>query len=174
MLQVAPRQTGFNDFVLGVRFEDIPEDVIARCQDYVLDLIGVSAASTHIEASRLGREMAVRMFAAGSEDAQARILFDGRTASLSGAAYAGANQIDSLDAHDGYSPAKGHAGCGLLPGVLAFAEQLPDLTCREFLAAMVIGYEIASRAGVALHTQPLTIIHPIPGLLLRLRLWVCD
>ena len=121
MLQTTLNKPDFADFMLTTQFEDIPEDVIARCQDYVLDLIGVSAASTHIEASRLGREMAVRMFAAGSEDAQARILFDGRMASLSGAAYAGANQIDSLDAHDGYSPAKGHAGCGLLPGVLAFA-----------------------------------------------------
>ncbi len=130
MLQTAVNKSDFADFMFKTQIDDIPQDVIKRCQDYVLDLIGVSAASTNIEASRLGREMAVRMFAAGAEDAKARILFDGRTASLSDAAYAGANQIDSLDAHDGYSPAKGHAGCGLLPGVLAFAEQLPDLTGR--------------------------------------------
>ena len=60
-------------------------------------------------------------------------------------------RIDALDAHDGYSPSKGHAGCGLLPGVLAFAEQRPDLTGVEFLATMVLGYEVACRAGVALH-----------------------
>ena len=34
---------------------------------------------------------------------------------------------------------------------MAFAEARPELSGREFLTAMVIGYEIASRAGVALH-----------------------
>jgi len=141
----------FADFTLQTRFDDIPEEAILRVQDYILDLIAVSAASHDIVASKLAREMAVRQFGAGSEAEQARILFDGRNASRAGAAYAGATQIDSLDAHDGYSVAKGHAGCGLLPGLLAFAERQADLSGQDALTAMVLGYEIASRAGVALH-----------------------
>ena len=73
------------------------------------------------------------------------MLFDGRTASAAGAAWAGANQIDSLDAHDGYSPAKGHAGCGLLPGVLAFLEPDADLSGPDFLAAMVMAHSFVRR-----------------------------
>lgn len=141
----------FASFALQTSFDDVPEEVIFRVQDLILDLIGVSAAAHDIQASRLTREMAVRQMNAGSDRDRARILFDGRTASLTGAAYAGATQIDSLDAHDGYSKAKGHAGCGLLPGLLAFAERQPNLIGRDALTAMVLGYEIASRAGVALH-----------------------
>ncbi|MEM8690017.1 MAG: MmgE/PrpD family protein, partial [Pseudomonadota bacterium] len=151
MLQTAPQARPFADFVLATSADQIPDTALERVQDLILDLIGVGAAARHIDASRLGREMAIRLFNAGSDEDRARILFDGRTASLGGAAYAGATQIDALDAHDGYSPSKGHAGCGLLPGVLAFAEHKPELTGPEFLATMVLGYEIACRAGVALH-----------------------
>lgn len=142
---------GFAEFTLGTTFDDIPEAAIERAKELILDLVGVAAAAHEITASRIGRETAVRLYGAGEDDVRARILFDGRTASLAGAAYAGATQIDSLDAHDGFSRAKGHAGCGLLPGVLAFGERQSELTGRDFLTAMVLGYEIACRAGVALH-----------------------
>lgn len=141
---------GYSEFVLNTRYEDIPAPVIARVQDLILDLIGVSAAACDLDASRIVRDLAARVYANGSGADGARILFDGRVVSRAGAAWAGANQIDSLDAHDGYSLAKGHAGCGLLPAVLAFCEGR-EVSGREFLAAMVIGYEVASRGGVALH-----------------------
>ncbi len=141
----------FADFTLNTEYEAIPPEAIERAKDLVLDLIAVSAAAHVIEASRLGRETAVRLFNAAHENDRARILFDGRTASRAGAAYAGATQIDSLDAHDGFSLAKGHAGCGLLPAVLAFAEQDPGFSGRDLLGSMVIGYELGCRAGVALH-----------------------
>ena len=143
--------TTYSDFVLHTCYEDIPVDVIERAKDLILDLIGVSAAAHAIKASRLGREAAVRLFNTAIEDDKARILFDGRTASVAGAAYAGATQIDSLDAHDGYSAAKGHAGCGLLPAVLAFSEKDDHFSGRDLLTSMVIGYETGCRAGLALH-----------------------
>ena len=142
---------GVSDFTLGTKFNDVPEAAIERVKDLILDLVGVGAAAHEITASRIGRETAVRLYSAGHDDVRARILFDGRAASLAGAAYAGATQIDSLDAHDGFSRAKGHAGCGLLPGILAFGERQPDLSGQDFLTAMVLGYEIACRAGLALH-----------------------
>ena len=143
--------TTYSDFVLCTGYEDIPVDVIERAKDLILDLIGVSAAAHAIKASRLGRDTAVRLFNTATEDDKARILFDGRTASVAGAAYAGATQIDNLDAHDGYSSAKGHAGCGLFPAVLAFAEKDAYFSGRDLLTSMVIGYEIGCRAGLALH-----------------------
>ena len=141
----------FPDFALNTVYEDIPGEVIERAKDLVLDLIAVSAAAHAIKASSLGRETAVRLFNTSGENDSARILFDGRKASLAGAAYAGATQIDSLDAHDGFSRAKGHAGCGLFPAVLAFAEKDARFSGRDLLSSMVIGYEIGCRAGLALH-----------------------
>jgi len=82
-------------------------------------------------------------------------LFDGRTCSASGAALANGMTIDSVDAHDGYRPSKGHAGCGVLPGILALYDQYqsPDSPLSDILISTVLGYEIACRAGVALHAS---------------------
>lgn len=86
----------------------------------------------------------------------ARLIFDGRRASAAGAAFAGASTIDSFDAHDGHALTKGHAGVAILPALLAVADAEGMLSAEgldggELLTALVIGYEIATRAGIALH-----------------------
>ena len=79
------------------------------------------------------------------------MLFDGREASLAGAAYAAATQTDNLDAHDGYNPVKGHIGVAIIPALLALAEQAEPMSGAEMLMLVTLGYEIAGRAGLALH-----------------------
>ena len=61
--------------------------------------------------------------------------------------------IDSIDAHDGYKPTKGHAGCGVLPALLALleAQYCAEVSEEELLTGLLIGYEIACRAGASLH-----------------------
>ena len=79
------------------------------------------------------------------------MIFDGRGASVAGVAMAGGMTIDALDGHDGFNPAKGHAGCGLLPALYAVAQDNKSISGREFLLALVIGYELACRAALAQH-----------------------
>ncbi|HEX8666358.1 MAG TPA: MmgE/PrpD family protein [Beijerinckiaceae bacterium] len=138
------------DFIHGLRFEDLPAAVVAQAKRCVLDLLGVAASGLETDLSRIVRDHAVRHMGAG-EGRGARLLFDGRRASVPGAAYAGASTIDAFDAHDGHPLTKGHAGVAVLPAVLALfdSEDLDD--GREFLAALVVGYEVAIRAGIALH-----------------------
>jgi 2-methylcitrate dehydratase PrpD len=78
------------------------------------------------------------------------ILFDGRTSSASGAAMANGMMIDSLDGHDGYNDCKGHIGCPVLPAMLSFAHGT-QMSGEDFLTALVVGYEIGGRTGVAQH-----------------------
>jgi len=139
------------DFTFDLAFEDIPDLVVAYVAELLLDLIGVSAAATATEAGRIVREIAVSQFASGPDGEAARILFDGRKASLVGAAYAGAAQIDNFDGHDGYAPNKGHIGVALLPALVTWAEAHKGVSGQEALLNLVQGYEIASRAGAALH-----------------------
>jgi 2-methylcitrate dehydratase PrpD len=89
----------------------------------------------------------------GAPDGGVRILMDGRRASPAGAAMAGAAMIDSVDAHDGYRETKGHAGVTVLPALAAFADGEAGLDGAEFLTRLVLGYEIAIRAGLALHAS---------------------
>jgi 2-methylcitrate dehydratase PrpD len=139
------------EFIHQLRFEDLPAPVVAHARRCVLDLLGVAAGGSQTQLSSIIRRHAAQHFAHGGPGAGARMLFDGRTVSAAGAALAGGMGIDSLDAHDGHVLTKGHAGVAVLPAVLAFADALHGMDGREFLTQVVIGYEIATRAGIALH-----------------------
>lgn len=137
------------DFVLGLDYSDIPEQTLDFARRCLLDLIGVAAAGSGTPLSIAIRKHAVEQLAAGSSPVN--MLFDSRPVSAMGAALAGGMTIDSMDAHDGHKLTKGHVGCGVLPGLLAFTQAEGRYDERMFLTALVIGYELGTRAGIALH-----------------------
>ena len=137
-------------FVATTPYEKLPAAVQAMAKRCLLDLVGTAAAGTQTDLSRIICNHAVRAFGPGTGAASARLLFDGRIASPLGAALAGGMTIDSFDAHDGHVLTKGHAGCAILPALLAVAETR-DVSGPEFLAALAVGYEVAIRAGIAQH-----------------------
>lgn len=139
------------DFVHDLRFADVPADVVARAKRCLLDLIGVAAAGLETDLSRICRGFAVRQM--GAQGRGSRIMFDGRSASPAGAAYAGASTIDAFDAHDGHALTKGHAGVAVLPSLLSVADAEGGVDGLECLTSLVLGYEIATRAGIALHAS---------------------
>jgi len=142
-------------FVRGLAFGELPDDVVRQAQRCLLDLIGVAAAGSTTKAAAIANGYAATQLC--GRDGGARILFDGRRASVAGAAFAGATTIDALDAHDGHVLTKGHAGAALLPVLLALCDDATagrrgaPVDGREFLTCLVLGYEIATRAGIALH-----------------------
>lgn len=139
------------DFVLRRPASVFPEAVLQRAGYLLLDTLGIAIAAGPMQAGVIARDAAALLYGSNDPQHSARMLFDGRRASIAGAAYAAATQIDNLDGHDGYSPTKGHIGVVIVPALAALAESRPDLTGPEALAAMVIGYEVAGRAGIALH-----------------------
>ncbi|MDW4499691.1 MmgE/PrpD family protein [Sulfitobacter sp. D35] len=128
-----------------------PESALRFAAILLLDTLAVAAAAQPLEPGRIARDYAADFLAPGRPEHAAPLMFDGRLASIPGAAYAGATQIDNLDAHDGYNPTKGHIGCATVPALFAFAAQRPDLTTREALSLMVMAYEVSARAAIALH-----------------------
>ncbi|WP_246684304.1 MmgE/PrpD family protein [Mesorhizobium sp. B2-6-5] len=145
-------------FITDLRYEDIPDDVVARIKDHLLDTIGIAIVASRAVASRIARDTAFGLFGAGAAAPSARMLFDGRRCSVAGAAFAGAMQIDSYDCHDGYPPSKGHIGVVALPSLSAFAQGIEGhnggkLSGRDALAALVMLYEVAGRCGSSLHAS---------------------
>lgn len=138
------------DFVLG-KLDHVPESALRMAATLLLDTVGVAAGAANLPVGHIARDFAVDFQAAGSDRFSAPIMFDGRRASLAGAAFAAATQIDNLDGHDGYNPTKGHIGCAAVPALFAFASQTPGLSGREALATLVMSYEVAARAGISLH-----------------------
>ncbi len=139
------------DFLHNTQFQDIPDDVVQFAKRCLLDLVGVAAAGSQTELSRIITEHASMQF--GASGFGANILFSGQRVSPAGAALANGMMIDSIDAHDGYKPAKGHVGCHVLPALLAYHQTCANRDGKQFLTDFIVGYEIGCRAGEALHAS---------------------
>lgn len=134
-------------FILKTQIGDLPEQVVADARRGLLDTLGVAVAASETELSRIIRGHAAEHFSAGTADA-AVLWQDGRRVSPVGAALANAMTTDALDAHDGSKPTKGHVGCGVVAATLAVSG---GCAADEVLTRIAIGYEIGTRAGIALH-----------------------
>ncbi|ARD43541.1 MmgE/PrpD family protein [Colwellia sp. PAMC 21821] len=142
-------------FIQTLRYQDIPENVLAVMRRSLLDTIGVAAIGTTTKISGIVKEFARTQMPAGVDSAASRLLFSGLTISPVGAAMAGAFTIDSIDAHDGYSKVKGHAGSGIFPAVIAVIDDLTrqgkEVNSQDLFVALTIGYEVGYRSGLCMH-----------------------
>jgi len=147
--------TGFADFISNTTYEDIPEDVLNVMRRSLLDTIGVAIIGSTTDISRIVRRYADNFWNAPTGKPGARMIVDGRRVSPAGAAFAGAFTIDSIDAHDGFSAVKGHAGSAVLPGILAVCDERRDagnpLDAKDFMLGQVLAYETGYRSGLAMH-----------------------
>jgi len=141
----------FLNFLHNTEFQDVPEAVIAFARRCLLDLVGVMAAGSQTNLARIVSDHAASQF--GSDRPLASIMFDGRRLSPAGAALANGMMIDSIDAHDGFKPVKGHIGCHVLPAIMAFNQATGSGDGKRFLTDLVVGYEVGARAGAALHAS---------------------
>lgn len=136
-------------FVHETLIADIPDDVLHFARRCLLDLLGVAAAGRQTELSGIIHSHVRDHMPAGRY--RSRVLFGDAVASPAGAALAAGMTIDAIDAHDGHKLTKGHTGAHQLPALLAFTTAHDLESADDFLASLVVGYEFATRAGVALH-----------------------
>ncbi|WP_299776661.1 MmgE/PrpD family protein [uncultured Roseobacter sp.] len=140
----------FHDFAATLSYEDLPQDVLRVLRRSFLDTMGVAAVASTTEMAGIARRAAVALFGSG-QAGSARILMQGAIVSPAGAAMAGAFTIDSVDAHDGSSPCKGHAGSAVFPALMAMADVSANLHGTDFATLLAIAYEVSYRAGLAQH-----------------------
>jgi len=140
---------GTIEFIRETQWRDLPEAVRNQARRCLLDTLGTALGGRRTELSRIVHDFAATAY--GGQGAS--LWLDGRPVSPPGAALANGMTIDSLDIHDGYLPVKGHAGAAVVPAALAIVpvDGGRSVSGQELLTTLVIGYEVALRAGVALH-----------------------
>ncbi|HET8999432.1 MAG TPA: MmgE/PrpD family protein [bacterium] len=133
-------------FAVSLSWSDVPEAVRRRTKIALLDVLGAAIAGSRMPIAGIASDIAPKVW--GGDEAS--ILLSGRRASAAGAAFANGCLANALDIDDGYRPIKGHPGAVVFPAALAAAESL-GRDGATLLAAVVAGYEVAIRAGLALH-----------------------
>lgn len=130
-------------FVHDLTWAALPQDVRKQVKLCLLDLIGVGIAGRATRLSEI-----IHDYVATEHAGHLALPFDRRSASATGVALAYGMTIDSIDAHDGFNPAKGHIGCPLWPAVFVNSAQASG---EELLTALAMGYEFGARCSIAQH-----------------------
>lgn len=140
------------DFILETDWARLPGDVQDQAKRCLLDTLGAMLAGHQTPVAKLMHTFALDQFR-GNE---ATILVRGDKTAASGAALVNGFANNALDIDDGYRPIKGHPGACILPVILAAGEITPETSGRDLLTALVVGYEIAIRAGLIRHATATT------------------
>ena len=135
------------EFVHETNWGDLPTPVQGQARRCLLDTLGAAAGGRQTRLSQIIHDFSAANY---SGDA-AQLWLDGRPVSSPGAALANGMAIDALDIHDGYNLTKGHAGAAVVPATLATLSPEYTVSGQELLTTLVVGYEVALRAGLALH-----------------------
>lgn len=134
------------NYILNTKWEDFPKHVQERAITCTIDLFDVMISCSKTHMAKNGIKLSEDLFRNGS------IPVVGTTSKMNimGAVTAYAYNINALDIDDGHNMIKGHPGAVLMAGLWPAALNV-GATYKEFLEALVIAYEVAVRAGLALH-----------------------
>lgn len=135
------------EFIHQTTWDDLPTAVQHQARRCLLDTLGAAVGGRQTELSRIIHEFAAAVY--GGVGTQ--LWQDGRSVSSPGAAPANGMTIDALDIHDGYNLVKGHIGAAIVPAALASLTGDRSVSGKELLTRLVVGYEVAARAGIVLH-----------------------
>lgn len=141
----------FETFGDELIYDALPVEVLAILRRSFTDTIGVAAVGSTTPLSKIARRVAPMIFGSGTAGTS-RMLMDGTAVSPAGAAMAGAFTIDSIDAHDGTTPSKGHAGSAIFPAMIALAQATDkEIDGKRFAEILALAYEFSYRAGLVQH-----------------------
>jgi 2-methylcitrate dehydratase PrpD len=136
------------EFAGGLSLDDLPGPTRTRLGLVLADMAAVCTVGRSAPASA----MAASYAAVVHPGAEATLLVDGRRVGAAGAAFANGVLANVLDFDDGHRLTKGHPGAVIIPATLAVAQRV-NASVAEWLTSVVVGYEVAIRAGIALHDR---------------------
>ena len=132
------------EFASSLRFEDLPPEVVAHTRLLALDAIGCCLFGSTLPWTRKLADMV------GEEGGEERCTVVGaeyRT-SASHAVLVNSSACHAFESDDTHKPSFFHPGSICMPVALAMAETCGNRSGRDFLTAMVAGYEVGTRVGM--------------------------
>lgn len=133
-------------FCAGVKFRDLPAEVVDQCKYLLLDFLGLALRGQSIDSTRTALKFALAAGCAGN----ATVLGTDNRLNPAYAALVNGAAAHSLELDDVVNEASLHPGTVVFPTILALGEGL-EATGQELITAAVLGYETMSKIGKALN-----------------------
>jgi 2-methylcitrate dehydratase PrpD len=141
---VAPSPTGqLAAFASGLRFTDIPESVVRRSEDLLVDWLGSAVAGHSSPAVHAITSFAHAM---GPQIGPSQVIVDRTRTSPYLAAMVNAASSNTVEQGDVHNGAVFHPGTVVFPAAVAVAQAL-GASGQQLLTASVAGYEVGIRVG---------------------------
>src|SRR5262249_21348022 len=132
------------EFVASTSLSSMPDEVIDRAKYFVLDYLGVALRGSRVDSSAAMRAFLDRF----APPDQAKIIGCDQAAHPAYAALANGAAADCIEMDDTHQEGSIHLGAPVIAALIAASEMQP-VGGGEFLAAVVIGYEVAERLAMA-------------------------
>ncbi|TDR93189.1 MmgE/PrpD family protein [Enterovirga rhinocerotis] len=132
-------------FASGLRYEDLPEPVIAQAKRFLLDALGCAVGAWGEDPRKA--ELARRIVEDFAASGRATLIGGGRSHPAV-AALGNGILINATDNDDTHKRALAHVGSVVVPAALAVTEDAGG-GGRDLIVAMVAGYEVTARVGMA-------------------------
>lgn len=142
-------------FLAELRYDDIPTEVVDRCEELFLDWLGSALAGKGYPPIPLFERFAQRM---GPASGRSELLTLSATTSPYFAAFVNAAASHVVEQDDLHNSSVLHPGTVVFPAVLA-AAQSEGKSGRELILAAVAGYEAGIRIGEFLGRSHYTVFH---------------
>jgi len=132
-------------FSSQLQFQQIPSEVVDRIKLSILDSIGVCLYGSTLLWTRIVRNMV------DAEEAKpvASVFGSGRKTSIAGAALVNSTAGHAFELDDIHKESIIHPGSLAIPVALAFAEANGIVSGKDFITALIAGYEVGTRVGNA-------------------------
>ncbi|MBI2862242.1 MAG: MmgE/PrpD family protein [Chloroflexi bacterium] len=137
------------EYVVGLRYEDLPQPVIAKAKECVLDFMGVALWVSH--ETPWGR-MITELAAEGNCEGQSTIIGTPWRTIAPRAALANGTLGLGFEMEDSVLGTGVHVGPPTISAALAVAER-QGASGRQLIEAIVAGYEVTSRVGAVTNQE---------------------
>ncbi|HOD29257.1 MAG TPA: MmgE/PrpD family protein [Syntrophales bacterium] len=139
-----PLAETLSEFCVGLKFEDLPDDIIDKVKYYIIDVIGCSIRAR--EEKQIEAVVAAMTSQGGNPDSS--VIARGFKTSPINAAFINGTMGHIYDYDDDHREGTMHPSVSVFPAVFALGEKY-KVSGKEFLRAFICGLEVMIRTGEA-------------------------
>jgi len=134
----------YADFCTGVKFEDLPAEVVRMTKIYMIDMFGCAIRSKEEHQVKA----VVEVMKAQGGNPQSTVIAQGFKTSTMHAAFINGTQGHIYDFDDDHREGTMHPSVAVMPAVFALGEKM-KVSGKDYIRALVCGLEVMIRAGEA-------------------------
>jgi aconitate decarboxylase len=131
------------DFAVQLRYQDLPQDIIANAKRCILDSLGCGVYG----ADKPWTQSVARVVARLGQQKSASAWGSTQRADPLGVALINGTASQGFELDDCHDQSMSHYGAGVVPSVIAAAEGFGPFDGKQMILATVVGYELGTRIG---------------------------